>query len=188
MQVPEEVRQSLNPLSHFQVLTELLCHSSAWSPPSEISSCQSLCLPVFAPLWHASISPAPLPPHFSYICQGSFLFPGIHSGQQSPPFYICSGLAALPTAWEWRTEGCWLVAKPTGQLWDFPTPTQPLPFPESATQCLLAAVERKPNSQWGTRQQKVWFPRPQVILLRHKVPLFIAVFHGMLTIFSNFLG
>lgn len=64
----------------------------------------------------------------------------------------------------------------------------PNSFPESATKCLLAAVERKPNSQWGTRQQKIWFPRPQVILLRHKVPLFIAVFHGMLTIFSNFLG
>lgn len=145
MQVPEEVRQSLNPLSHFQVLIELLCHSSAWSPLSEISSCQSLCLPVFASLWHASISPAPLPPHFSYICQRSFLFPSIHSGAAEP--------SLLYLQWPGCPANCLGV-----ENWGLLTGGKP----HWTTMRLPNSHPASSQSQWQNASEVLWKENPTV--------------------------
>lgn len=130
MQVPEEVRQSLNLLSPFQVLAELLCCSSAWSSPSEISSCQ---LPPFIslPLCGTCVSP-PLLCHHTFLTSAEDLscFQASLQLQQSPPFYTCNSPATPASAWDWGTEGCWWAVSHANQLWDLPSPVKPLLFPE----------------------------------------------------------
>lgn len=103
MQVPEEVRQSVNLLFPFQVLAELLGYSSAWSSPSEISSCPSPSFHFFAFPRYVCISPA--------LCHRSFLtttkdlsrFQASLQLEQSPPFYTCSSPATPANIWEWGT-------------------------------------------------------------------------------------
>lgn len=150
MQVPEEARQSLNPLSPFQVLAELFCCSPAWSSPSEISGCQSPSFHFFASLWYLCISPAPLPLHFSYICRGSFLVWGSRTLPFTPSvtqlLQQAAGSGGLRAA-----DGQPATLTPATRP---PKSCRASPVPwASMSRCLMAAARQRPDSHWGTREQ-----------------------------------
>ena len=130
MQVPEEVRLSLNLLSPFQGLAELLCCSSAWSSPSDISSCQSFSF-ISLPFCGTCVS-RPLLCHHAFLTSVNYLscLQVSLQQQQSLLFYTCNSPATLASAWEWEIEGCWWAVSHTNQLWDLPSPAEPLLFPK----------------------------------------------------------
>lgn len=182
MRVPEEVRQSLTLLSPFQVLAELLCCSSAWSSPSEISSGQCPSFRFFASLWYVCISP--------FLCRHIFLtsaedlpcFQAFLHLQQNPPFYTCNSPATPASAWERGTEGCWWAV--THQLRDIPNPAAPLLLPECRWENASWLLQDKGwtlGEAQGSKRSDFQDPTCSSSHMSN-------AFGGMFTVFSNFLG